>query len=99
MKNKFTVSFADSMNLHKRPDAELLLIAKGKSSGMNFDVSIIKFASRKALEAFNVKAGLRPVIYTQVPRNMVTLAHESDSDARQQSLNEYYNNEQPFKIA
>jgi hypothetical protein len=87
MSKKFTVTGHESMNLHKRSDADLLLRSKQKGPGaINFDVTLIKFSTRKALEEFNKKAGLRPVVYTQVPRNMAVYAHESDSDAREASV-------------
>lgn len=79
---KFTVSFADSLRLHERPDASLLLLANGPRHGLNFDETVIRFQSRAALEAFNKKAQLRPVIYTQVPLNCVIHSHQSDSAAR-----------------
>lgn len=61
----------------KRPDAELYLI---KPVGWEF--KLIRFTSRKALESFNKKAGLKPLVYTQVPKNMAIWKHESDSVAR-----------------
>lgn len=73
-----TVSFAASLNLNSRPDAELLLLKPSSQ----WDVKVIKFASRKALEAFNVRAKLAPVVYSQVPVNCVINRHESDGAAR-----------------
>jgi hypothetical protein len=83
---KFVVSFADSLQLSKREDASLLLLAKSKTAGMNFDVTVIRFATRCALEAFNKKAGLRAVVKTQVAKNCAVYAHESDSEAREASV-------------
>lgn len=74
---KERISFAASQELHKRKDAELLL-----TKVVGWDVEVIRFSTRKALEAFNKKAGLRPVIFTQVPLNCVVHKHESDSVAR-----------------
>ena len=73
------ISFAASTELHKRPDAELLLIKPLKTL---YDVEVIKFSTRKALEAFNRRANLCAVIKTQVPMNCVLYKHQSDSDAR-----------------
>lgn len=78
---KFQVSFAKSLELAAREDASLLLLANPSPSG--FDVVVIRFATRKALEAFNKKANLRAVIKTQVPKNCVIYRHESDSEARE----------------
>lgn len=77
---KFRVSFADSLKLRERPDADLLLTKS--RSGFDFDVDVIRFASRSALEAFNRKAGLSAVVLTQVPLGCAVHAHQSDSDAR-----------------
>jgi hypothetical protein len=79
---KFTVSFADSLRLKDRPDANLLLLCNDSKAGLDFDVRVIRFQSRLALESFNKKAGLRAVIRTQVPLNCAIYKHESDSDAR-----------------
>lgn len=75
---KTVVSFAESLRLKDRPDAHLLLTKQTRG----FDVEVISFSTRKALESFNKKAGLRAVVPTQVPRNCAIWAHESDSDAR-----------------
>lgn len=83
MKRKEIVSFAQATELHKRPDADLLLT---KPWGQ-WDVAVIKFASRKALEEFNKKAGLNVVIKTQVPLNCVLYKHQSDSEARKKLNN------------
>jgi len=72
--------FGRLSELKNRPDADLLLLKSGK--GIFSDCKIIKFSSRKALEEFNKKAGLKPVIFTQVPLNCVLYQHQSDSDAR-----------------
>ena len=72
------VSFARSLELKNRPDAHLLLIKPCK----DWDVRVIRFATRKALEAFNQKAGLKAVIPTQVKMNMKIWKHESDSEDR-----------------
>lgn len=72
------VSFAQSLELKSRPDANLLLT---KPAG-NYDVKVIRFQSRLALEEFNKKAGLAAVIKTQVPLNCAVWKHQSDSDAR-----------------
>lgn len=76
---KQIISFAASVELHKRSDAELLLIKPLKSL---YDVEVIKFSTRAALEAFNKRAGLAAVVKTQVPLNCAIYKHQSDSDAR-----------------
>jgi hypothetical protein len=75
---KTIVSFADSLTLKARPDARLLLMKQCRG----FDVQVISFSTRKALEAFNKKAGLHAVIPTQVPMNCAIYPHQSDSEAR-----------------
>lgn len=79
MKKEY-IPFARVLELKNRPDANLLLIKAGKGAFSDFE--IIKFSTRKALEAFNKKAKLKPVIFTQVPLNCVIYAHQSDSEAR-----------------
>jgi hypothetical protein len=74
------ISFAASLELGNRPDAHLLLTKH--CSGMNFDVQVISFKSRLALEEFNKKAGLFAVVKTQVPKGCVVHKHQSDSVAR-----------------
>jgi hypothetical protein len=68
------VSFAASLELIKRPDAELLLT---KPQGQ-WDVAVIRFATRKALEAFNVKANLNAVVKTPVPKGCVLYRHQRE---------------------
>jgi hypothetical protein len=75
---KTTVSFAASIELGKRPDAALLLT---KPCERGFDVQVISFTTRTALEAFNKKANLNAVVKTQVPLNCVLYRHQSDSEA------------------
>ncbi len=82
MKRKEIIPLGVAMDLHKRPDAHLLLT---KPYG-NWDVAIIKFPSRLSLEKFNEKANLHAVIKTQVPMNCVLYRHQSDSDARKKRL-------------
>lgn len=76
---KTLISFAASLELKNRPDAHLLLT---KPCERGFDVQVISFSTRKALEAFNKKANLNAVIKTQVPLNCVLYKHQSDSEAR-----------------
>lgn len=77
--SKQTISFAASTELHKRDDAHLLLIKPLKTL---YDVSVIKFSTRKALEEFNKKSNLVAVVKTQVPINCAIYKHQSDSEAR-----------------
>jgi hypothetical protein len=81
---KTFVSFAASLELHKRPDAHLLL-TKPCAGAMNFDIQVISFKSRLALEEFNKKANLNAVVKTQVPKNCAIYRHQSDSEARKVS--------------
>jgi hypothetical protein len=73
------ISFGASLELAKSPDARLLLT---KPCERGFDVQVIRFSTRKALEKFNEKANLNAVIKTQVPLDCVIYRHQSDSDAR-----------------
>ncbi len=77
---KTVVSFAESLELKKRPDAELLLT---KPCAIGFDVQVIKFSTRRALEEFNKKANLNSVVKTQVPLNCAIYKHQSDFVARE----------------
>lgn len=81
MKRVEVISMGAALELHKRADAELLLT---KPAANGWDVQVIRFASRAALEAFNrgKNANLRAVVLTQVPRNCVAYRHQSDSEAR-----------------
>lgn len=79
MINTTVISFAASLELKHKPDAHLLLT---KPCDRGFDVRVIRFSTRNALEAFNKKANLNAVIKTQVPLNCVIYKHQSDSDAR-----------------
>lgn len=74
---KTIISFAASLELKNRADAHLLL-----TKPSNWDVAVISFKSRAALEAFNKKANLNAVVKTQVPLNCVLYRHQSDSEAR-----------------
>lgn len=77
MKN--IISFAASLGLKEHPDAALLLT---KPCERGFDVQVISFTTRKALEEFNKKANWHAVIKTQVPLNCAIYKHQSDSVAR-----------------
>lgn len=79
-RNKTYVSLGQLSEFCKRPDADLYLIKAGV--GIFSDFHLIKFSTRTALEAFNKKAGLKPLVYTQVPKNCAIYKHESDSVAR-----------------
>jgi hypothetical protein len=80
MTRKEQIPFGRIPELSKRSDADLLLLKPGR--GVFDDYIVIRFSTRKALEAFNQKAGLRPVVFTQVPVNCVVHKHQSDSEAR-----------------
>lgn len=79
MKSEY-IPFGRIPELRARPDADLLLLKPG--NGVFDDWKVIRFATRKALEAFNAKAGLKPVVFTQVPLNCAIHKHQSDSEAR-----------------
>jgi hypothetical protein len=74
---KSFVSFAASLELKSRPDAALLLTKP--CTGMNFDVQVIKFSTRAALEAFNRKANLCAVVMTPVPKGCVLYRHQFEA--------------------
>ena len=78
MSRKEYVSFAASLELCKREDAHLLLT---KSSGktLDFNVQVIRFASRKALEEFNKRANLNAVVKTEVPKGCVLYKHQKEA--------------------
>ncbi len=79
MKRREIVSGAEAFKLHERPDADLLLMKPLHRHAMDFDVAVIRFASRAALEAFNKKAGLRPAVFTMVKKNCAVWAHEKET--------------------
>ena len=84
MKTKtITLSFADAMHAHKRPDAHLLAYAARQGSGMDFDVRLLVFNSRAGLEAIARKSNLKAVVPTQVPLGCAVHAFQSDSVARE----------------
>jgi hypothetical protein len=58
-----------------------LMLVKQIWRGMDTDIELIKFHSRKALEEFNKRAGLRPLVYTIVPKNCVIYKHEREEAA------------------
>lgn len=74
MKNTEYIPLGRIDELISRPDAYLLLLKPHKSVFGEFKV--IKFKTRNALEEFNKKAGLRPVVYTIVPKNCVVWKHQ-----------------------
>lgn len=59
-----------------RPDAELYLVKAAHSFG---DVELIRFASRRALEAFNERANLNALVRTIVPRGMALYRHQQEA--------------------
>ena len=79
---KFRITFAESLSLASRPDALLLAYSTEKGHGLDFDVRIVRFQSREALEAIARKNGMRAVVPTQVPLNCAIHAFQSDSVAR-----------------
>ncbi len=76
---KSFISFAASLELKARPDAHLILT---KPCERGFDVQVITFKSRLALEKFNERANLHAIVKTQVPVNCVLYRHQTDSEAR-----------------
>lgn len=60
------------------PDASLYLVKPGK--GVFDDYQLIRFASRAALEAFNVKAQLRPLVFTIVPKGCAVHKHQREQE-------------------
>lgn len=70
------VSFAQYLNLKNDPDANLYLVKPLSNVGLNFDVKVIKFSTRLALEEFNKKANLHSVIKTPVSKGMKLYKHQ-----------------------
>jgi len=56
------------------PNSELYLV----DNSADFSVKLIRFSTRKALESFNKKAGLSPLVYTQVNKGCKVYAHEKE---------------------
>lgn len=75
-KRKQVVYLGQLLELAKEPNANLFLLKPHASIFGGYD--LIKFATREALEAFNKKAGLRPLIYSYVPKNCVAWSHEKE---------------------
>ena len=74
----FFVPLGRLADLKSRPDANLLLIKPPE--GIFGDFKVIPFKSRLALEEFNKRAKLRPVIYTTVPKNCAIHAHQKETE-------------------
>lgn len=62
--------------LKDRPDASLLLLKPGNA--IFDDYKVIPFKSRLALEKFNERAGLRPVVFTNVPKGCAIFRHQRE---------------------
>lgn len=77
MKRKQVVSLARLAEMQGEPGAELYLT---KPVLRGFDYEVIRFSSRKALEEFNKKAGLRPLVYTVVEKNMAIYKHQKEKE-------------------
>jgi len=76
MKRTKIVCLGQLDDLRKEKDANLYLIKLLPGfSGFK----LIRFGSRQALESFNKKAGLNPLIYTDVPKNMAMYKHERET--------------------
>lgn len=71
------VPFGRLLELRTRPDANLLLTKAPK--GVFNDYKVIRFASRKALEEFNKRAGLKAVVPTIVPKGCAIYAHQKEA--------------------
>jgi hypothetical protein len=63
-----------SAELLARPDAHLLL-----TKPRGWDLKVIKFKSRRALEEFNKKAGLRAVVKNKVAKGCAIYGHEEEA--------------------
>lgn len=75
------ISFADYINLKNDPEADLYLVKPVSSVGLNFDMKVIKFSTRHALEEFNKKANLDSVIKTKVQKGMKLYKHEIEVES------------------
>jgi hypothetical protein len=76
MNNK-TVCLGELENLRKEKDANLYLLKP--LPGLFSGYKLIRFASRQSLESFNKKAGLPPLVYTYVKKNMAVYKHERET--------------------
>ena len=70
------VEYVPFGRLSEVPEPEFCLTKQAQ--GIFSDVEVIRFASRLALEAFNKKAGLRPLVYTDVPKGCAIWVHQRE---------------------
>ena len=63
-------------DLMDKPGADLILLKPGE--GVFSDYKVIRFSSRLALESFNKKAGLRPLVYTMVKKGCAIWKHQKE---------------------
>lgn len=70
------VPFGRLAELKTRPDANLLLTKPG--NGIFDDYKVITFSTRQQLEEFNKRAGLKPLIYSEVPKGCAIYAHQRE---------------------
>jgi len=77
MKRTRTDSLGEISSLRKEKDAHLYLLKP--LAGFFEGYKLIRFASREALESFNKKAGLHPLVYTNVPKNMALYKHQIET--------------------
>ena len=75
-KRKQVIFLGQIEDLKKEPNAHLFLLKPHASIFGGFN--LIKFATREALEAFNKKAGLCPLVYSYVPKNYVVWRHQKE---------------------
>lgn len=77
MTNNRIVLLGQLDDLRKEKNANLYLIKP--LPGLFGKYKLIRFASRTALESFNIKAGLNPLIYSYVPKNMAIYKHQKET--------------------
>ncbi len=80
MARTVSVPFGRLSDYRTAPDAHLYLVKPGRRIFDN--ETLIRFATRAALEAFSKKNGLRALVPTQVPVNCAVWAFQSDNEAR-----------------
>jgi len=77
-----SVPFGRLSDYLSKPDADLYLVRSGR--GIFDNETLIRFSTRKALEAFSKKNGLRALVPTQVPLNCAVWPFQSDNEARRE---------------
>ena len=80
IKEHGTVPLGRLADLSGRDDADRLLIKpiQNRGNAMCQEYAVLRFPTRRALEAFNERAGLRPVVYTVVRKGCAIYKHQKE---------------------